>query len=60
MRHATNVGAAVEPDDHVAEIAEGYEIAPGAAAERRGSTTTSAGFTFRFDRQSSSAWMPSG
>ena len=33
MRHGHELGAAVEPDDHVAEIAEGYEIAPGAAAE---------------------------
>jgi hypothetical protein len=32
-RHVDELGAAVGPDDHVAEIAEGHEIAPGAAAE---------------------------
>jgi hypothetical protein len=32
-RHDHELGAAVEPDDHVAKIAENYEIASGAAAE---------------------------
>ena len=32
-RHGDELGAAVEPDDHVAEVAKGYEVAPGAAAQ---------------------------
>jgi hypothetical protein len=32
-RHGHELGAAVEPDDHVAKVAKGHEITPGPATE---------------------------